>query len=445
MGMTAPGTPRPTLAAVALRAGVSVSTASLAFSGTGPVSEATRDKVLAAAEALDYAGPDPRARSLRRGRSGIVGVVIDGPLQRAFHDPVKVVKLDGIAEMLGTVGAGLLILTDADPVAPAVDSVPVPVPVPVPDPGSEPEPDPEPAVSGHAADEPAVAAEPTAAAASTGAAVAGVLAGGAPAGSVPAGSGAPAGSAPIVGAPLDGAQLTLAAAPLDAAILLCYSPRLERALGTLRSRGVPVVTIEVGDGLDGVVHISQDNRAATARGAQHLRELGHERVTVVTLPIDASGVLGAVSPERATAGSNAIAKQRLTGAWDVFPGAPAVSASGSSVDEGRAVGLEILAAPASQRPTAIIAQTDLLAGGIIRAAEQLGIAVPGELSVLGFDGIRVDGLGPAYELTTLVQPAFEQGRAAGEAVLDLLAGRDPAEQEFSPVFREGNTTAAPAR
>ena len=59
---------RPTLADVAAKAGVSASTASLAFSGSGPVSDATKERVLAAASDLGYGGPDPRARSLRRGR-----------------------------------------------------------------------------------------------------------------------------------------------------------------------------------------------------------------------------------------------------------------------------------------------------------------------------------------------------------------------------------------
>ena len=67
---------RTTLAQVAALAGVSVS-ASLAYSGSGPVSDATRVKVLAAAEALQYGGPDPRGRSLRQGRSGIIGVVME--------------------------------------------------------------------------------------------------------------------------------------------------------------------------------------------------------------------------------------------------------------------------------------------------------------------------------------------------------------------------------
>ena len=94
---------------------------------------------------------------------------------------------------------------------------------------------------------------------------------------------------------------------------------------------------------------------------------------------------------------------------------------------------------ATPRPTAIIAQSDLLAAGVIRAAEEAGLRVPEDLSVTGFDGIQVDGLAP-YELTTLVQPAVEKGRAAGEAVARMLAGEDVETIRFTCVFRAGNTS-----
>ncbi|BDZ39876.1 LacI family DNA-binding transcriptional regulator [Microbacterium suwonense] len=67
---------RATIADVAREAGVSTSTASVVFSGKVNVADATREKVLAAAASLGYAGPDPRAASLRLGRSGIVGIVL---------------------------------------------------------------------------------------------------------------------------------------------------------------------------------------------------------------------------------------------------------------------------------------------------------------------------------------------------------------------------------
>jgi len=113
---------RPTLAGVAARAGVSPSTASLAFSGSPRVTAATRDRVLAAAAELGYAGPDPLAASLRRGRSGVIGVFIGERLLYAFRDPVSVQLLDGITEVLGTHGAGLLLLA-GDSGRPPLDQI----------------------------------------------------------------------------------------------------------------------------------------------------------------------------------------------------------------------------------------------------------------------------------------------------------------------------------
>ncbi|MDO9397918.1 MAG: substrate-binding domain-containing protein, partial [Herbiconiux sp.] len=97
---------------------------------------------------------------------------------------------------------------------------------------------------------------------------------------------------------------------------------------------------------------------------------------------------------------------------------------------------------------AILAQSDLLAVGVIREAEARGHAVPGDLSVTGFDGVRIDGL-DGYDLTTMRQPVAEKGRAAGHAVARLLAGPDEAagvtSAVFSCEFHRGDTTAAPAR
>src|SRR6478609_12184611 len=113
---------RPTLADVAAAAGVSVSTASLAFSGAGPIAAATRQRVHEAAAELGYAGPNPLGRQLRRGRSGIVGVVIGDALRRAFRDPVSTQVLDGLVSALGPLDLGVLLIPSLDdPASPGVD------------------------------------------------------------------------------------------------------------------------------------------------------------------------------------------------------------------------------------------------------------------------------------------------------------------------------------
>ncbi|WP_323742799.1 MULTISPECIES: LacI family DNA-binding transcriptional regulator [unclassified Rathayibacter] len=340
---------RPTLARVAARAGVSPSTASLAFSG-GPISPETRERVLRAAAELDYAGPDPRAQSLRRGRSGIVGVVVDERVLHAFRDPIKIAMLDGIADVLGGVDAGILLLTDTE-----------------------------------------------------------------------------------------GGSGLLATAPVDAMVLVGCSPSVDDSVAVLKRRGVPVVVVEGLSDLGAAV-VSLDNREASRTLAEHLHELGHRRVAAVTLPFAKDRPRG-VLPEEWEASSSITAVDRLRGVRDVFGPVVAVTAAASAVDEGLAAGLALLGV--AEPPTAIVAQSDLLAAGVVLAAEQLGLRVPDDLSVVGFDGVQVPGLASGYDLTTMVQPAVEKGRAAGRAVIVLLAGDEAEPVCFEAVFHRGNTSAPP--
>ena len=110
---------RVTLAQVARRAGVSVMTASYAYNRPERVSAQARARVLAAADQLGYAGPDPGARSLRRGSSRTLGVALGEHLSYAFEDPGAIAFLAGVAEVCADHGYGMTIL----PVAGASDDV----------------------------------------------------------------------------------------------------------------------------------------------------------------------------------------------------------------------------------------------------------------------------------------------------------------------------------
>ncbi|WKT90542.1 LacI family DNA-binding transcriptional regulator [Microbacterium maritypicum] len=348
--MSSQETPRrPTIADVAREAGVATSTASVVFSGKANVAAATRERVLAAAADLGYAGPDPRAASLRRGRSGIVAVVLEGHLRAAFLDPVTTAMMDGLTDGLADLSAGILLMRD--------------------EPGEE------------------------------------------------------------------GAAITHA--PVDAFVLIGCSGRTKASLEVVVGRGLPVVVIE-GDAGGEIPRITLDNVAASADVARHVHDLGHRDVALVTLPLDSERERAAVTPERIANATVDVTVHRLEGMRQVFPDAPAISASGSLIDEGVLVGRMLLTDPAT-RPTAVLAQSDLLAVGLIRAAEELGLRVPEDLSVAGFDGIEVDGLG-GLTLTTSVQPAVEKGRAAGEQVARMLGGEPGMTQHLTCVFRAGTTT-----
>jgi DNA-binding LacI/PurR family transcriptional regulator len=110
---------RVTLAQVAELAGVSVMTASYTYGRPERVSDRSRSRVLAAAARLGYAGPDPSARSLRRGTTRTLGVVMGEHLSYAFDDPEAVSFMAGIADVCAGHGYGMTIV----PITGAADDV----------------------------------------------------------------------------------------------------------------------------------------------------------------------------------------------------------------------------------------------------------------------------------------------------------------------------------
>src|SRR6202050_4726525 len=91
-------------------------TASYVYSQPDRVAPATAAKVRAAAAKLDYPGPHPGARSLRRGRAGSLGVVLGERLTYAFDDPQAARFLAGVAEVCAEEETGLTLVptTGAD-------------------------------------------------------------------------------------------------------------------------------------------------------------------------------------------------------------------------------------------------------------------------------------------------------------------------------------------
>lgn len=112
---------RVTLQTIAEHVGVSRMTVSNAFSRPDQLSAELRARILAAAEALGYAGPDPAARALARGRSGVVGMLLTNSPRDAFTDDVAVGFVRAVAGVLGDAGYSLVLLhpTSPDGVAPA--------------------------------------------------------------------------------------------------------------------------------------------------------------------------------------------------------------------------------------------------------------------------------------------------------------------------------------
>lgn len=101
---------RVTLKTIAEHVGVSRMTVSNAFSRPDQLSEDLRARILSAADDLGYAGPDPAARALARGRTGVIGMVLTNSPRDAFTDDVAVGFVRAVAGSLADAGYSLVLL-----------------------------------------------------------------------------------------------------------------------------------------------------------------------------------------------------------------------------------------------------------------------------------------------------------------------------------------------
>ena len=192
----------------------------------------------------------------------------------------------------------------------------------------------------------------------------------------------------------------------------------------------PVVA--VGERLEGAGSITVDNRLAARRAVEHLMELGHEQIGLISGPVIAE--LPTPVPE-----------QRRLGYEDALREAglnidPSLVVPGDGLAGGGARALSALMAH-SNPPTAVFCMTDEMAFGALEAARSAGMAVPGDLSVVGFDD---HDLSETLGLTTMRQSVGEMGVRAAEQVLALIDGREsPRDVTWDVPLVVRATTAAP--
>jgi LacI family transcriptional regulator len=180
----------------------------------------------------------------------------------------------------------------------------------------------------------------------------------------------------------------------------------------LKAVGLPLVVVDPMDEPRPSVHsIGATNWAGGLSATRHLVGLGHRRIAYVGGP--------AGSPCDVARENGYLAALREAG---VAADSTLTTHGPFTFEHGLSAGLSVL--DRRDRPTAVFAGCDLIAVGLLEAARRLGIAVPDELSVIGFDdsGLAASSAPP---LTTVHQPILEMGRAA-VATLFRLAAADTA-------------------
>ncbi|GIF78489.1 LacI family transcriptional regulator [Asanoa siamensis] len=209
-------------------------------------------------------------------------------------------------------------------------------------------------------------------------------------------------------------------AVVDGFVLHCDldgDTRIDAAIG----RELPVVVVD-GPARPDAGHVGIDDRAGAAAAARHLIDLGHRRIAVLALPLQGDGRSGLADTVRQRTARSHVIRERLAGFRDELTATgidwaevPVVECGPYSREAGRRAAGLLLDQP--NRPTALLATSDELAVGALRAAAERGIAVPKQLSVVGFDDAPTAAWAtPA--LTTVHQPHYDKGRAAAEQLLN---------------------------
>ncbi len=203
-------------------------------------------------------------------------------------------------------------------------------------------------------------------------------------------------------------------AAVDGLITLGLEPGTD-TVEFIKRRHLPFVSIDgrVGDSFP-VVGI--DDRAAAQAIIRHVLELGHRRLAIVSFLSEDVHERSHVGAERLEGYREELERCEvgLADKTPIFHVGTRFDADASLVDF-------LLS---KDRPTAVVAMSDLLALEMMKRFEVYGIAVPGQMTVVGFDDIPQACL-VRPKLTTVAQPGFQKGLRAAEALMKLVAKGQP--------------------
>lgn len=219
----------------------------------------------------------------------------------------------------------------------------------------------------------------------------------------------------------------------DGLLVVSLPPRPED-VPALASASVPVVVIDAhAPSLAGLPRVVGDDVAGGELATRHLLELGHRRIGFVGDAFE--------NPFGFTSGRDRFAGfERTLRAADLAPARELVALGAHGRYEARDLAGRMLTSPAP--PTAIFAASDTQALGVMAAARDLGLDIPGDLSIVGYDDVEAaDYVG----LTTVRQQLLESGRLGAELLLKEIEHRSevPPCLDLEPSLVVRATTAPP--
>ena len=207
---------------------------------------------------------------------------------------------------------------------------------------------------------------------------------------------------------------------VDGFVLFCIEGG-ERLVRLTRERQLPFVALALSDDDATVATIGVDNLAGGRLAAEHLVSLAHRKFAVLTLPVRANHKeSGPITSQNVEASVYSTSRDRVRGYFEVL-GKAGIDTSTVPLYETQNDERTVRAALQSifrdgDPPTALLVQSDHAALFAIDWLKERGIDVPGDVSVVGFDGIDEAEFSDP-KLTTIAQPMREIGRRAVAAIL----------------------------
>ncbi len=196
----------------------------------------------------------------------------------------------------------------------------------------------------------------------------------------------------------------------------------------IEHRDIPIVALDRPIGFD-IPSVSVNNYEGAKQAVQYLKEIGCKRIAHIR------GPKNIISAEERYSG---YLDEAANESWfsDDY-----VVAGNYKVFETTAAVKELL----TNHPEidGIFAGNDYMAVGVLKAATELGIKVPEELSIIGFDGIQLSRL-TSPEITTMAQPIYELGHKAAQLLLEMIEGKSVPElhSQFQVTLMKGQSTRA---
>jgi LacI family transcriptional regulator len=209
------------------------------------------------------------------------------------------------------------------------------------------------------------------------------------------------------------------------------SPRLQE----LPRRGTPLVIVDRTGSGDSHCCVAVDDVLGGTLAAEHLLELGHESIAFVGGPAALGQVRDRLSGARQALAAHGLPPERLV----------TLPTAALTVPEGRAAGQRLAGLPAATRPTAAFCANDLLALGLLQQCVALGVRVPEDLAIVGYDDIDF-AAAAAVPLTSIRQPRSELGATAAALLLEEATADDHEHQRvlFTPALIVRGSTMRPA-